>query len=138
MQKILITTLFLFLTPIASADIHQSIDCLAKNIYFEARGEPHIGQVAVAHVTLNRANSAIYPDTICQVVYQKNQFSWTTKHQAITNQNLYQRAKQIAHDAIMGLTDDPTNGSVSFHNKTVKPNWKKKVRAKIGNHIFYK
>lgn len=139
MSKVLILFLLLSLSSVAhSLDHNESIECLAKNIYHEARGEPLIGQIAVAHVVLNRKQSVLYPDTICQVVYQKHQFSWTNKKQSITNQNLYTRAKQIAHDAIMGLSDDPTNGAISFHNKTVRPAWKKRVITKIGNHIFYR
>ncbi|HIE75488.1 MAG TPA: cell wall hydrolase, partial [Gammaproteobacteria bacterium] len=59
------------------AYVSLEVGCLALNIYHEARGESHDGQVAVAAVTLNRMQSASYPDTVCGVVWQPHQFSWT-------------------------------------------------------------
>ena len=55
----------------------DEIYCAAQNIYFESRGEPDIGQVAVALVVLNRVNDRRWPSTICDVVWQDKQFSWT-------------------------------------------------------------
>ena len=55
----------------------QNLDCLARNIYYEARGEPLAGQYAVAEVTMNRKASPFYPKTVCEVVYQREAFSWT-------------------------------------------------------------
>jgi len=60
-------------TGIAQAD---DIECLAKNIYFEARNQPYEGQLAVALVTMNRVYNSKFPDTVCEVVYQPKQFSW--------------------------------------------------------------
>src|SRR5919106_4678476 len=59
-------------------DFHaRHLDCLARNVYYEARGEPIAGQYAVAEVTMNRKASPRYPKTVCEVVYQKEAFSWT-------------------------------------------------------------
>lgn len=96
-----------------------------------------MGKLAVAHVTLNRQRSARYPDTVCEVVYQKFQFSWTMKSHKVSNQKLFDEIKELAHSVIMGYTEDPTKGAMYFHNATVSPNWSKRVRITIGNHIFY-
>ncbi|QXN67603.1 hypothetical protein [Klebsiella phage vB_Kpn_3] len=56
----------------------KEIDCIAKNIYFESRGEGIKGMMAVAQVTKNRVNSGKFPDSYCKVVYQSNQFSWVS------------------------------------------------------------
>lgn len=63
--------------PSLADKLKTEIGCLAANLYFEARGEPLKGQLAVAKVTLNRVKSKQYPDSICAVVFQKHQFSWT-------------------------------------------------------------
>ena len=55
----------------------EAVLCLALNVYFEARSEPINAQFAVAEVTMNRVNSDAYPDTVCEVVWQRKQFSWT-------------------------------------------------------------
>src|SRR5438309_407628 len=62
---------------IARALEQKNIECLARNIYFEARGEPAAGQYAVAEVTMNRKASRFFPRSVCAVVYEKRAFSWT-------------------------------------------------------------
>ena len=63
---------------LALRDFHaRSLECLALNVYYEARGESLAGQYAVAEVTMNRKSAARYPKTVCEVVYQKSAFSWT-------------------------------------------------------------
>lgn len=111
--------------------------CLAQNIYHEARGEPFRGKLAVARVTLNRVNSGTFPNTICGVVYQKGQFSWTSKRYKIRDQHAWGQAVFIANL----VTESPEIlghfPALYFHNKTVKPNWKRKKLATIGQHTFY-
>lgn len=111
------------------------LDCLAKNIYYEARGESIKGMQAVGQVTINRVNSNKFPSTICGVVHQKYQFSWTVMKLAHPKGNKWELAKWIAYD----IQQNPLANfnALYFHNKTVNPGWKKKVIAKIGNHIFY-
>jgi len=81
---------------------YQDIDrfCLAKNIFHEARGESTIGKYAIAQVTLNRVISSRYPDTVCEVVMQPHQFSWTQHHSKWSHpdheQQAWQEAKHIA------------------------------------------
>lgn len=118
--------------------LERKVECLAKNIYFEARGEGRLGQLAVAHVTLNRTKSSNFPDSICEVVYQKSQFSWTVKPYKIVNEDLFERIRDLAKEVLLGKTKDPTKGAVSFHNKNVNPGWNRKQTVVIGNHVFYK
>lgn len=131
----------------------KQIDCLARNIYYEARGESFEGQMAVAQVTLNRVNSDQFPNSICAVVEEKTeyksgttvcQFSWVCE--SWNNRRLKiretQLSYQIAYMAIMNQNTLPwiTNDTFWFHATHVKPTWRKihdRV-ARIDNHIFYK
>lgn len=122
----------------------EDLQCLARNIYFEARGEPRAGQVAVAFVTKNRVNSGLWRNSICKVVYQPSQFSWTSRgNPGIHDHRSWQAALDIAGDVLSNReTHDPSFNAVFFHNHTVRPSWsssKGKVRTVvIGNHAFYK
>ena len=112
--------------------------CLALNIYYEANSEPLVGKLAVAHVTMNRAEQDEH--NVCKVVYAPGQFSWTKqKNLAKPNKSDLEAAKELAALVISGETKDPTNGATYFHNTTVNPRWKTvKKTVQIGNHIFYK
>jgi spore germination cell wall hydrolase CwlJ-like protein len=128
----------------------KDINCLAKNIYYEARNESFEGKVAVAQVTINRTNSPKYPAGICEVVYQKTkkdgvticQFSWTClKQYAKMDEYMWEEAKFIAHKV---LTDGYSHAKLAksnalyFHSKYINPGWNRKyIIAQIGNHIFY-
>jgi hypothetical protein len=62
----------------AARDLSEDdLFCMVHNVYHESRGESVLGQAAVAYVTLNRVRSPAYPDSVCDVVWQKGQFSWT-------------------------------------------------------------
>lgn len=131
--------------------INQDIRCLALNIFHEARSESKAGQRAVASVTLNRVASKRYPNTICDVVYEKRwdkirkryvgAFSWTEfdKPPKLKSKAWY-RAWQIAEIAYKEKDKTHLKGAVFYHANYIKPSWarKKKPVAKIGNHIFYK
>jgi len=134
-------------TQITALVREKQLNCLAKNIYYEAGGEPFEGMAAVAQVTINRAESGKFPDDICKVVYQKDdhlglcQFSWyctagTTIppiHKASYNESM-EVAKKVLLEGfrLPGLTT-----ALYFHGAQIDPGWKKKRVAKIGNHIFY-
>lgn len=117
-----------------------SIMCLAKNIYYEAQGESLTGKLAVVKVTLNRVASPKFPKTVCDVVYQKYQFSWTsTKQYKIRNLVAWQESLNLARDAMYnGLPELENFKALYFHNKQVNPRWGHKKVATIGNHIFYR
>lgn len=116
----------------------KQVQCLAKNVYHEARGEPYKGQVAIALVTLNRVYSDLYPDTICSVVYQKGQFSWTKNESKIRDNESWNTAVNIAYKVLAEYDHLKKFGATHFHNKGVSPRWKLKQISTIGNHVFYK
>ncbi|TVQ57292.1 MAG: cell wall hydrolase [Rhodobacteraceae bacterium] len=122
--------------------------CLARAIYFEARGEPIAGQVAVAEVILNRVDSPRYPDTVCAVVMQGAdrptgcQFSFNCdgKPNTVRDKRAYGLAGRIAHVMLAGRPRTLTGAATHFHTRNVNPSWARRlVRiTRIGAHIFYR
>lgn len=104
---------------------------MVDNIYHEARGESKAGMLAVAIVTMNRVLHPNYPETICKVVYQESQFSWTKKY---THASYCQDCLDIAYTALKGNYGFK---ATHYHTRKVNPRWKLKRIATIGNHIFY-
>ena len=137
-HKILMVSL-IAISSSAIADT-KSVLCLAKNIYYEARGEPYQGKLAVAQVTLNRVNDERFATTICGVVYQPYQFSWTKERNLkIVDKSAWQESLEIARVAVNdGLTEMENFNAMYFHSIKVKPRWKLRKVARIGNHVFYK
>ncbi len=132
-----------------AADLGREVECLALNVYFEARGEPPAGRLAVAAVTLNRVASPDFPDTICQVVLQGSeygrhrcQFSWACDRYSDRPRDTaaWRQAQQVAYDALFYDQPDPTDGSLYFHATRVRPSWSRtKVRVgQIGQHVYYR
>ncbi len=118
-------------------------DCLASAVYFESRGEPLEGQLAVAEVIINRMRSGRFRDTICNVVKQPSQFSFVRRGvipEANRSSAAWQRAVAIAHIAMNNLHDVTGEDSLFFHATYVSPAWGRPARriARIGNHIFYR
>lgn len=120
----------------------SDIECLAETIYREAYSESKIGQIAVAHVVLNRVHSQKFPTSICGVVYQKTgrvcQFSWVCQKRGKIKTDYINETKVIAHKVLAQKTEDPTKGALFFHNKTVRKNKRIVTKTVIGNHIFYR
>jgi spore germination cell wall hydrolase CwlJ-like protein len=121
----------------------HEVKCFADNLYHEARGEGHIGLIAVAFVTLNRWKSQSYPDTICGVVYQKNQFSWTRDNKlSIKDKKTWDEIYKFSEYFLNNFNEieDITYGSKFYHAKHISPYWSRKFikSATIGNHIFYR
>lgn len=110
----------------------KELNCLATNVYYEARGEPLLGQIEVAKVVLARVNDRRWPDSICEVVYQPNQFSWTNSHTKVKYNLESLKAAVLAYNS----TDIK---HTYYHNKKVSPKWKRNLKhgVTIGNHIFY-
>jgi spore germination cell wall hydrolase CwlJ-like protein len=132
-------------TPAAPAG---EIECLALNIYFEARGEPEAGQLAVGHVVMNRVSSKRFPSTVCDVIQQggaarrdRCQFSWWCDGRSDTprNKRLWEKSAELALNIYWGRSADPTAGALWYHADYVKPYWRTKLERgpKIGRHIFY-
>ncbi|MXP15235.1 cell wall hydrolase [Altererythrobacter confluentis] len=125
------------------ASLSSEMECLAGAIYFESRGEPVAGQLAVAQVIVNRAESGQFPESYCGVVFQRSQFSFV-KGGAMPSikrgSSAWKRAKAVARIAHEGLWDSQAADSLYFHAKYVRPSWsrKKVARATINTHIFYR
>lgn len=126
----------------------QDLDCLALNIYFEARGEPEAGRRAVAHVVLNRVDDRRWPANPCAVIAEgwpeagrKCQFSWYCDgHSDVPRADASWRdARRLAELVYWGRSKDPTGGAFWYHADYVSPLWSKHLRRgpKIGHHIFY-
>ena len=111
---------------------------LSLNIYHEARGEPELAQLAVAHVTLNR--SLQKKANIGQVVFAPYQFSWTAHPQAYlpTDRDAFAHCLQTAFTAM--ITPDFTHGATFFHHQDIAPSWSKKLTyvGRWGHHKFYR
>lgn len=126
----------------------DQFSCLAKALYFEARGESVKGQFAVAEVILNRVDSRKYPNSICGVVNQGSgsrkacQFSYTCDGRAdrINEKQAFARAAKIARLMIDGAPRTLTDGATHFHTSNVRPGWARRFpnTARIGSHLFYR
>ena len=141
---------------VASADVvsirdrERQLDCLARNIYHEAGGEPFEGKVAVAQVTMNRAESGRFPSDVCGVVYQKNvfmekvvcQFSWYCQNGGkppIRNTAMYDESYKVAKKVLLeNFRLDVMKDALYFHADYVNPQWGKEKIGKIGRHVFYR
>ncbi len=127
----------------ATENLSDEMRCLAGAVYFESRGEPLDGQLAVAQVIVNRSESRQFPSSYCGVVYQRSQFSFVrggAMPRIKTGSTAWKRAKAIARIAHQGLWDSEAHDALYFHAKYVKPSWarKKIARATIDTHIFYR
>jgi len=128
--------------PIQS-ELTADLKCLAQAVYFEARGEPIEGQLAVAEVVINRARSGLYPDNYCDVVTQPAQFSFV-RHGRIPEADetsaAWQRAEAIAEIAQQNLWQSKASDALYFHATYVRPSWahQKVQLAQIDTHIFYR
>ena len=137
-------------SPVTAQLRQKQLDCLARNIYHEAGSEPFEGKVAVAQVTLNRAESGQFPSDICQVVYQKNvvyekvlcQFSWYCDSASLKkpmNGPIYYESMEVAKKVLLeGFRLPSMKDALYFHGDYINPGWKRERVAKVGRHIFYK
>ncbi len=120
----------------------QEMGCLAMNIYFEGRGESARGRAAIASVTMNRVHSKRYPNTICEVVWQRKQFSWTTispRHHVINDIAAWNQALLVAKLFVNGAQISLVGDATHYHSVNVQPSWQDatKLVALVGDHYFY-
>lgn len=125
----------------------DELKCLQRNIYFEAGNQSVEGKEAVALVTLNRMRATTYPDSVCGVVYQRKQFSWTflKKNHDPPNHPVELRQWEISGNvalaALRGEVDNFLGDSTHYHATYVNPSWSRSSRmqrvATVGTHIFY-
>ena len=110
--------------------------CLSLAIYHEARGEPDKGMHAVAEVIINRSKDR--NKTICDVVYEPHQFSWTKRHGRNTpkQSEAWLKSQHVAQQSIKTNTNF-TNGSLFFNTKRIGVRFGRSLKAEIGNHVFF-
>lgn len=132
--------------PIGEEPVDGAVTCLARTIYWEARGEGDAGMQAVASVVMNRLRHMGFPKTICGVVTQGHeqgacQFSWWCDGQrdAAEAHEPYTLAKEIARKALNRQLEDRTDGALYYH-QGVPPSWAKQYlrTVEVGGHVFYK
>ncbi|MDQ8730803.1 cell wall hydrolase [Bradyrhizobium sp. LHD-71] len=130
-------------------DYAKASKCLAEAVYFEARGEPVRGQMAVAQVVVNRALSGYYPTTVCGVVYQNARrylacqftFACDGVRDVVTEPEQWHRARKIAKEMLDGRLWLPeVNRSTHYHATYVRPYWVREMKKmyKTGVHVFYR
>lgn len=133
--------------PVRPGDDVQ-LECLALNVYFEARSESLEGQLAIAHTTLNRVDDDRFPNTICGVVRQGGetestcQFAWWCdgKSDRARERDAWRQSLAVARRAVRNRFADPTDGALYFHHVAVRPAWarQRELTARIGRHLFYR
>jgi len=145
MKTSLITFILLFCLIASNSSFgkisENELHCLAEAMYFEARGEGNHGLDAVALVTINRKNHKDYPGSICGVVYQKGQYSWTKKKKRIRNIGHFNEIKERARETYNKINSGNIPGSLKGIRSALYftgGNFRglKKV-GKIKNHNFY-
>jgi spore germination cell wall hydrolase CwlJ-like protein len=134
---------------VTAAEQTRQLECLTRNIYWEAASEPFEGKVAVAQVTLNRMQSGKFADSVCGVVHQKNvfyervvcQFSWycegNHKVKAI-HKPMWRESEEVAKKVLLeGFRLPSLHKALYYHADYVNPGWNHPKLEKIGRHIFY-
>ena len=126
-----------------NAPLDEETNCLATAVYFEARGESLEGQLAVAHVVMNRAASGRYPSDWCGVVKQPAQFSFVRHGEfpyADTNSDAWKKAEAIAELAAANVVPSVSPDVLWYHADYVAPSWRHGLQEvqQIGAHIFYR
>ena len=119
----------------------REMECLAAGIYFESKGEPLIGQLAVGEVIANRAQSGRFPKTYCGVLFQRGQFSFIRGKswpKVAKDSRAWKTAVAIAKIVDQDLKYSNADEALFFHARRVRPGWKLKRVASIGNHVFYR
>lgn len=120
----------------------EESECLARAVYWESRGEPLAGQLAVAEVVINRARSGRFAPTLCGVVRQPSQFSFVRRGyipQPPQGSRDWQTAVAIARIATGQLARGSAPNALFFHARRINPGWRRLTRiATVGNHVFYR
>lgn len=119
----------------------KDVECLTRNIYYEAGTEADVGKYAVGHVTVNRVRAGYWGNTICGVVHAPAQFSWTLlKKLPKPDAKLYDHCREVAQTVLNGYGVKGLDRSLFYHADYIRtPNWvdvNHRVRQ-IGAHIFY-
>ena len=119
----------------------EALRCLATTIYFESKGEPLAGQLAVANVVLNRAKSGRFASDVCGVVKQRGQFSFVRRGvlpAVDAAQRMYRTAEAVAKVALASAWKSPAPNALFFNGRKVGLPGRLTKVALIGNHVFYR
>ena len=125
--------------PLAIDD--EELNCLAIGVYYESKGEPLEGQLAVAEVILNRTESGRFPRTVCGVLKQRGQFSFVRGGQLPQppeGARAWKTALAVAKVARGDMWDSRVSKALFFHARHVSPGWRRARVGSVGNHIFYR
>ncbi|MFL9840209.1 cell wall hydrolase [Sphingomonas sp. ST-64] len=117
------------------------LNCLAIGVYYESKGEPLEGQLAVAEVILNRAKSRRFPASVCGVLTQRGQFSFVRGGrlpQPPVSARAWKTALAVAQVARDDAWDSRVSNALFFHARYVSPGWRRARIGSVGNHIFYR
>ncbi|MEA1083475.1 cell wall hydrolase [Sphingomonas sp. CD22] len=115
--------------------------CLAGAIYFESKGEPLAGQLAVANVIINRSKSGRFPTDVCSVVKQRGQFSFVRGGEIPSideGRAAYRTALAVAKIALAAAWESPAPKALFFNTPNRRPAGNVTKIAMIGNHVFYR
>jgi len=122
--------------------IETALLCLSLNIYWEARDQSLAGQVAVGQVVMNRVADELYPDNVCDVVYDNKQFSWywDGKADVPREEGPWLQAQLVASAVMAGSGHMELEGVTHYHAVYVQPYWRNEMKfvAQIDDHVFYK
>jgi spore germination cell wall hydrolase CwlJ-like protein len=132
----------------AGIDVKGELECLALTIYFEARGEPDEGKLAVGHVVMNRTQHPLFPPRVCLVVRQGGdklryhcQFTWWCdgRSDRPRDRQAWTKSRALAGLVYWNYSRDPTAGALWYHADYVWPKWRHNLKPgpKIGRHMFY-
>lgn len=131
-----------------AAGLNAEVNCLARAIYYEARSESIVGQLAVAQVIMNRVRHSAYPDSICGVVFEGSerttgcQFSFTCDGSIdrAPRGSAWNRSRRVAEHVYLGFGRDVTRRATHYHTVAVNPVWNDSLvlTRRIGTHIFYR
>lgn len=145
MRKYLLAIVLMFATvvPVNATQAgysNKELDCMARNLYHEARGESERGMIMVAEVTINRTEHNGFPSTICGVVYAPNAFQWTKKSTKIKDKKQFEKAKRVAAKVLSGEAALTGTDALYFKAKGYKSAFhsRRKHLGTVGNHEFYK
>lgn len=132
----------------SAADFSRELNCLAEAIYYEARSERFVGQLAVAQVVMNRVRHSAWPDTLCGVVYEGSERRTGCQFTFTCDGSLYRepygrgwiRSQLVAEHAYLGFGRDVTRRATHYHTVAVDPYWNDSLvhTRTIGTHIFYR
>jgi len=121
----------------------DEFECLAKNIFHEAGVEGWEGKIGVGQVTINRLRRKRWKNTICEVVYERKQFSWTNNLKLRTQKPrgpLWEASRKAARDIVAGVRLPELKTALFYHTDYIEsPKWAspKFVLAQVGRHVFY-